>query len=336
MRLASRTKRAHERITALLQAADPALDPDLASHRAAVVLEADPLGLKLVAGDAGEIKTGQLLFFRTADIDALAAVATAYAADVDAVPSSIGNPLLEGKKATGKGTLPKEAIKAVKTAMTSPSDAVDVALFGRMVAELPEANVDACCQVAHAMGVHRLVAEDDFFTAVDDLQPQDTAGADMIGLVSYNASCLYRYAALDVDGLVANLGADGPGDDAVVTAIAAFTRAFVSSIPSGKQNTFAANNPPSSVLVTQRRRGAWNLSNAFVEPVNAGADAGAVDAVATDRLLGHFAELQTMYGRADQPVTGVLLSRVAGGALPAGVRQVASLGDVIDALSSVA
>jgi CRISPR system Cascade subunit CasC len=291
--IATRTKRAHGEIVERL--VDQGLEESLAAHRASVVLEADPLGVKVVADNAdAKLKTGQLLFFRAADLDALAAVAIEHGEAIDEQPSVAGHPDRPDKKKS-KPVLPKEAHAAVKRALTSPSKAVDVALFGRMVAEMPEANVDASCQVAHAIGTHRLTAEDDYFTAVDDLKPDETEGADMIGTVSFNASCFYRYAAIDERQLAKNLGVE-PDDAAVRAAIAAFARAFTLAVPTGKQNTFAAQNPPTAVLAVRRGAGQCNLANAFVKPVDAAKVDAGVDVASVERMLAHYVRLTETFG----------------------------------------
>lgn len=329
-RLGTRTKRAHDEIVARLRSADAPLDEDLARHRAAVVLEAKPLELKLklkTEDGTGEVKTGQLVFFRPSDLDALAEVAQGFATEIDDSPSTVR----DGAKAKAK--LPKDAEKAIKTAMTSPGDAIDVALFGRMVAELPESNVDASCQVAHAIGTHRLAREADYFTAVDDLKPEETEGADMIGTVEFNASCLYRYAVLDVRQLAANLGED-PEGETVEAAIRSFAQAFVTVAPSGKQNTFAARNMPSAVLGVRRRSGTWNLANAFVRPVDVLNEAVGVDVASAQRMLREFATLTRVYGSPDDDVSGWLVSTsddVDGGDSGA-VRSVDHLSELVDGL----
>ncbi len=308
----TRTKRAHQEIVDRLLAADASLDPETARRRAAVVLEAEPLGLSLKqAADGPEVKTGQLLFFRDADLDTLAAVARDYSSDLDELPSSLDTdtgekPASASRQAQSKNKLPKDAASRIKTAMTSPGAALDVALFGRMVAELPAGNVDAACQVAHAIGTHRLAPEYDYYTAVDDLQPDDTEGADMIGTVQFNASCLYRYAALDTDQLAKNLGSTSD-DGNLSAAVAGFARAFVTAIPTGKQNTFAARNLPTSVLAVRRASGAWSLANAFLKPVDArnGTDDLAVQS--TRLMVSEFAALQRMYARPQDKVESTLL-----------------------------
>ncbi len=141
----------------------------------------------------------------------------------------------------------------------------DLALFGRMLADLPENNVDAACQVAHAISTNRIHSmEMDYYTAVDDLKPDDTAGADMIGTVEFNSACFYRYANLDVDQLNKNLQGDG---ELTRKTAEAFLKAFINAVPTGKQNTFAAHNPPSLVFAVVRTGGPMSLTNAFVKPV---------------------------------------------------------------------
>jgi len=89
------------------------------------------------------------------------------------------------------------------------SSAPDIALFGRMLAEKPELGLDAACQVAHAISTHRVTMEMDFYTAVDDLNPEDTAGAGMMGFTGFDSACFYRYARIDWGQLFAGCGARG-------------------------------------------------------------------------------------------------------------------------------
>lgn len=139
--------------------------------------------------------------------------------------------------------------------------AVDVALFGRMLADMPEKNQNAACQVAHAISTHSVEREFDFYTAVDDLKPEDTAGADMMGTVEFNSACFYRYAVVDWEKLVANLQGD---TELASKGLRAFLEGFVVAEPTGKQNTFAAHNPPEFIAVSVRRNTApRNLANAF-------------------------------------------------------------------------
>lgn len=139
---------------------------------------------------------------------------------------------------------------------------LDLALFGRMVADNAELNVDAASQVAHAVSTHEVVPEYDYYTALDDLQPHDTTGAAMIGNLEFNSSTLYRYANINLNELIHNLNTDS----AIAGAIA-FIREFLLTMPSGKQNTFANKTLPSYVMVNIRTDTPVNLISAFEEPI---------------------------------------------------------------------
>lgn len=323
----TRTKRAHRAIVDRITQLDAGIAPEVAGHRAAVLLEAKPLGLSLkVDAEDRSVKTGQLIFFRSADLDTFASLAVEHGEELDGLSSSLST-----EKAKDKPALSKEVAAVVRAAMTSPGAALDIALFGRLVAELPEANVDAACQVAHAVGTHRVAYEGDYYTAVDDLKPEDNEGADMIGEIQFNASCFYRYSAIDVDQLAHNLGSAAEPEH-VTGAVAAFARAFVTTAPTGKQTTFAARNLPTAVLAVRRRAGAANLINAFVAPVQPGTGDG-IPAASVARMLAEFATLERMYGGGEHPASAVLLSGVDGGEGP--WTNVAHVDDVVAHVSRV-
>lgn len=139
---------------------------------------------------------------------------------------------------------------------------VDMALFGRMVASDPSLNYDASAQVAHSISTHRVQTEYDYFTAVDDCAPEDSAGAGHLGTVEYNSSTLYRYATVNVLELAGYLGKED-----AVKAVEVFTEAFIRSMPTGKQNTFANRTLPDAVYVTLRSNQPVNLCGAFEQAV---------------------------------------------------------------------
>src|SRR5207248_4571476 len=153
------------------------------------------------------------------------------------------------QKAEAKSAVPDEVQKAVP-ALLDGGKAADLALFGRMLADLPEKNVDAACQVAHAISTNKIHSmEMDYYTAVDDIN-NDNPGADMIGTVEFNSACFYRYATLDVAELIGGyrdekktrpFGLQGDNELARTTADA-FLKAFINAVPTGKQNSFAAHN----------------------------------------------------------------------------------------------
>ena len=149
----------------------------------------------------------------------------------------------------------------LQNALTA-SPAVDMALFGRMVARDPSLNYDAAAQVAHSISTHRVQNEYDYFTAVDDFAPEDNAGAGHLGTVEYNSSTLYRYATVNVLELEKHLGKE----DAAL-AVKAFAQAFIRSMPTGKQNTFANRTLPDAVYIAVRGDQPVNLCGAFEQAV---------------------------------------------------------------------
>lgn len=140
---------------------------------------------------------------------------------------------------------------------------IDIALFGRMLASNPVLNEDASSQVAHAISTHAVSTEYDYFTAMDDLAPENNAGAGMLGTIEYNSSTLYRYANIAVHELIRQL----QDKEAAIAAIQLFVEAFMKSMPTGKVNTFANQTLPSLVVVTLRSDRPVSLVTAFEEPV---------------------------------------------------------------------
>lgn len=139
---------------------------------------------------------------------------------------------------------------------------VDIALFGRMSASEPTLNCDAAAQVAHAISTHAVQNEYDYFTAVDDLQEEDNAGAGHLGTVEFNSSTLYRYATVNASELVKTIGKDNTAET-----IKKFGQAFICSMPTGKENTFANRTFPDTVYITIRKDQPVNLCGAFEAPV---------------------------------------------------------------------
>lgn len=162
-------------------------------------------------------------------------------------------------KAAMEGIKDKNELKNIINA--NPS--VDIALFGRMVADDPSLNEDASCQVAHAISTHAVQNEFDFYTAIDDLSAEDNAGAGMLGNIEYNSSTMYRYANIAVHELFRQLG----DRYSTVNTIKLFIEAFSNSLPTGKINTFANQTIPDAVIVTLREDRPINAVGAFEEPV---------------------------------------------------------------------
>jgi CRISPR system Cascade subunit CasC len=192
------------------------------------------------------------------------------------------------------GQSPESVVKEMVKRSKNRTSAPDIALFGRMLANDPSLNLDAACQMAHAISTHRVNMDIDFYTAVDDLlEPSEETGAGMMGVQGFNSACFYRYACVDWDKLVENL--DGDRDLAART-VRGFLHASATAIPSGKQNSTAAQNMPSLLLAVVRRQGgAISLANAFEKPVAAQRDGGYRNA-SVKRLEAYWQSVQTVFG----------------------------------------
>ena len=149
----------------------------------------------------------------------------------------------------------------------------DMVLFGRMVVQKASLNYDAAAQVAHSISTHAVKNEYDYFTAVDDCPAEDNAGAGHLGTVEYNSSTLYRYATVNVMELAGQLGAEQAAET-----VRAFGEAFLFSMPTGKQNTFANRTLPDAVYVTIREDQPVNLCGAFERAVSRGEQGGYAEA----------------------------------------------------------
>ncbi len=295
--LAVRTKRIVEEVAS--QLAQKERDKELAAG----VVQLALAGVELTVKEDG--KTQYLLYLGSLEIarfvdlceshwDELAEIVksqTEEAGGDDAKPKKKG---AKKKKKAAKDLVPDTVRKEMKDLFGAPK-AADLALFGRMLADMVDKNIDAACQVAHAISTNEVSMEIDFYTAVDDLKPDDTQGADMIGVVEFNSSCFYRYALVDVGKLVKNLQQDR--DLARQTALA-FIKASVEAVPTGKQNSMAAHNPPHYVRVAVREGGmAWNMANAFTKPVRPprGAERSLTE-LSVDAIEVYQTQLERMYG----------------------------------------
>jgi CRISPR system Cascade subunit CasC len=172
--------------------------------------------------------------------------------------------------------------------------AVDIALFGRMMADHPGYSMEAAAQVAHAITVHRTQVEDDFFSAVDDLnEGREDAGAGHLGETEFGAGLFYLYLCIDRDLLVSNL----QGDEALAAqTLRALAEAALTVAPTGKQATFASRAYASYCHAETGRRQPRSLAVAFLDSVRGGDFlATAIErieetAAAMDRAYGPVAE----------------------------------------------
>jgi len=160
--------------------------------------------------------------------------------------------------------------------------AADIAMFGRMLASSPKANVEAAVQVAHAITVHKVAVEDDYFTAVDDLNKgEEDAGAAHIDETEFAAGLFYLYVCINRDLLEKNLG---DNKDLACNALKALVEAAAKIAPTGKQNSFASRARASYILAEKGDEQPRSLAVAFLKPMS-GKDmlSEAIDALTTTR-----------------------------------------------------
>lgn len=200
-----------------------------------------------------------------------------------------------------KDAIEKEITKEIEGALGS-SKTVDLALFGRMMASAPVFNVDAACQVAHALGVSALTTDFDFFTAVDELADDSNTGAGMMGTLEFNSSVFYRYLNLNLNTLLDNLEDD---QELTLEAAKALILATVRAMPTGKQSSTAAYSPPSLIMITVREDGVpISCAGAFEKPVKATHN-GSITSEAILRLDEHIGRILKVYGRNGLVYAGV-------------------------------
>ena len=264
-----RTKRVAELLAARITEDAPDL-AESASNLVGEVFKAAKIKLSAPRKKDGPLESGYLLFLSTSQIARLAELAIAAARGGEALDA-----------------------KAVKK-IFKEAHAVDIALFGRMVADNTDLNIDAACQVAHAISTHAAENEYDFFTAVDDEKSrseEEDAGAGMMGTVEFSSATMYRYATVNVDLLRHNLG----DSEATLRALEVFVRGFCLSMPTGKQNTFANRTVPEAVVVAVREDQPVSLAGAFEEAVPAQGAHGYV-ARSVEALARHAATIEDNYG----------------------------------------
>lgn len=246
----------------------------------------DPVNETEEAADESDGQTSTLLYFSPGEIEAMAsAVVTA--------------------KSEGKS--PQEAAsKAAKN--FSRKDAVDIAIFGRMVANDPTLNIEGAGLFAHAFSTHACDNDLDFWTAVDDAKDKsrgDDLGAANMGHAEFNSACYYRFIALNLDVLFyqkngngdvsANLGELLKEDVEVRREIVrAFLRASLLAMPTAKQNSFNGHALPEFAMGIVSSGQPFQLANAFEAPVQSRGEGWLQPSI--EKLEKHFTKLKTVFG----------------------------------------
>ncbi len=177
----------------------------------------------------------------------------------------MGNLVAELRKS---GTKPPTTGQLAAIKKKDAPRTADLAMFGRMLASSPDYNVEAACQVAHAVTVHRAAVEDDYFSAVDDLnRREENVGFAFGGEQGFGAGLFYLYVCIDRDLLKENLGGDAALTEKTIKAL---VEAAATVAPTGKQNSFASRASAFYVLAEKGSRQPRTLSLAFMKPVRDG------------------------------------------------------------------
>jgi len=181
----------------------------------------------------------------------------------------------------------------------------DMALSGRMLEpdksskvlwKGNDTNVEAALQAAHAISTHVARPEVDYYVAADDI-PGEDAGAGYIDEAMFASACFYKYFSINWETLVENLkgfGDDDKNEKLAAHTVGAFIRGTALVNPKGKQNSFAAHNPPDGMLV-EIRNTPISYANAFAEPVAQGKRDIISQSIA--QLGQYIHDLDTGYGK---------------------------------------
>jgi CRISPR system Cascade subunit CasC len=239
-----------------------------------------------VAVEESQDKSDTLLFLSPKEIDILAEAFLQAGFD-------------PGKVITQKD--PKKQAKEMAALIGNVSeavDALDITLFGRMVAQAAELNVEAACSFAHAISTHKVSSEVEFFTAVDDTDP--TPGSAHMGSLEFSSATYYRYISLNLGQLYNSLAGQSMPE-----AIEAFTKALFVAVPEARQTTMSGASPWefAKVLVRKGQR----LQVPFEKPIPKAIDGGflqpSINAL-TDYLSKKEKLAGSLFGKIDEYTFG--------------------------------
>ncbi len=249
--------------------------------------DADKLAEKLASGVWGKLDTKHK---DAAGLQKSMTLAYLAPSEIDTIVTTALNTLRENP-ACKDAELIKAVCKALKK--VTRKDAADIALFGRMVADDPSLNIEGAALFSHAISCHKAEPEIDFFTAVDDLQPEEESGAGMAGILEFNSACYYRYIGINVDLLEQNL--PGVSKQEIQAILRAFIQSALTSVPTARKNSMNAATLPTCVLGLRRDNGhPLQLVNAFESPIRAKGSGFAEEAIKA--LLAERQRMETFWG----------------------------------------
>lgn len=244
---------------------------------------ADAVG-KLDSEEKGNVKT--LLYLSPLEIKNMAdkMLELEYAEKLEEVITASD----DKKKEKAKKELSKISEKAAKAMKDKVKDTADIALFGRMVADDHSLTLEGAANFSHAISTHKVSNEIDFFSAVDDLKPDDVEGAGHIGTLEFNSACYYRYIGINLDLLEDSDHLGHFSDDERNIVLEAFIRACLTANPTARKNSQFGYTLPEYVLGLRRTGQPLSLANAFEKPVTKKGD---IKSASSAAMVNHFNQL---------------------------------------------
>jgi CRISPR system Cascade subunit CasC len=262
------------------------------------------LNLKLKNEEDSRLHAEYMLFLSSEEVQRLAGVALRHREAFLA----LGEGLEEGEGKEGRGkrskregqakakeVLSSEARRELAEALGTVS--LELALFGRMMADQKDRDVEGALAVAHAVGTTADPIEEDYFVGVDDLAKPGEAQVAMIESRGYASGTVYRYAVLDLGELEALVG-----KERALLGLKAFLQSFPLALPRAGRRAFAHEGPPEVVLVRLGRGLPRNLARAFALPVEPKGEDPAL--ASAKRLLAYWERLDRVYGPLEEEWKG--------------------------------
>lgn len=207
---------------------------------------------KLIAGVFGKSKKDSEESLTGLEIEQLAHFSPEEISAIDQLIAKISS---------DKSTPSKDDLDLLRQKHT----AVDIAMFGRMLASSTKFNTEAAVQVSHAITANEVAVEDDFFTAVDDLnRGEEDMGSGHLGETEFASGLFYTYVCVDYELLKNNLSGE---KDLADKALRALVEAMAKVSPTGKQNSFASRAYASYMMIEKGKQQPRSLSVSYLEPI---------------------------------------------------------------------
>lgn len=196
-------------------------------------------------------------------------------------------------------TYTKDAKKNIEALQNALHGGVGSALFGRMNTSDILSNQDAAVYVAHSFTTHAKQSEQDYFTAVDDLNASaDESGSAHIGSTEITSGLFYTYVVVNVAQLMANMTGcsvaawESADPELAAEAVRRLVNLLCTVSPGAKLGSTAPFSFASMVMVEGGRRQPRSLAGAFTKAVSTRGDVLQNSYAA---LSGHIASMDKMY-----------------------------------------